>query len=67
MQQNNFTGTFTFSSLADFAANRPLQFTQTKGNPLLDVNQLEVASFVQTDYKMTKKFNVSMGTRYEGS
>jgi len=65
VQQNNFIGTFTFSSLADFVANRPLQFTQTKGNPLLDVSQLEAAAFVQTDYKATKKLNLSFGARYE--
>lgn len=64
-QQNNFLGTYTFSSLADYLANRPLQFTQTSGNPLLDVNQLELAGFIQTDWKMTKKFNLSFGARYE--
>ena len=87
LQQNNFIGTFTFSSLAcrpdpnnptpivdmstdpacagAFIANRPLQFTQTRGNPLLDVNQLELASFIQNDWKITKKFNLSFGARYE--
>ena len=64
-QQNNFLGTYTFSSLADYILYRPLQFTRTSGNPLLDVNQLELASFVQTDWKLSKKFNVSMGARYE--
>src|SRR5262249_3320431 len=33
LQQNNFIGTFTFSSLADYIAGRPLQFTQRRGNP----------------------------------
>ena len=65
VQQNNFLGTYTFSSLSDYISNRPLQFTRTSGNPLLDVNQLELASFVQTDWKVTKKFNMSMGARYE--
>ena len=65
LQQNNFIGTFTFSSLADYIAGRPLQFTQRRGNPLLDVNQLEVASFIQNDWKMTPKFNLSLGARYE--
>src|SRR5262249_15665459 len=65
LQQNNFIGTFTFSSLADYIAGRPLQFTQRRGNPLLDVDQLEVASFIQNDWKMTPKFNLSFGARYE--
>jgi len=75
-QQNNFLGTYTFSSLlcqpnnpdpcaGAFSANRPLQFTQTSGNPLLDVTQLELGSFVQTDWKVTKKLNLMMGARYE--
>src|SRR5437016_9933443 len=42
-----------------------LPLTQTLGNPLLDVNQLETASFIQNDWKMTKKFNLSFGARYE--
>src|SRR5437762_5617334 len=67
-QENNFLGTYTFSSLADYLAGWPLQFTQTLGNPLLpvlDVNQLATASFIQNDWKMTKKFNLSFGARYE--
>src|SRR5207247_670909 len=65
LHQNNFIGTFKFSSLADYISGRPLQFTQTRGNPLLDVNQLEVAPFIQNDWKMTPKFNLSLGARYE--
>jgi hypothetical protein len=65
VQQNNFLGTYTFSSLSDYLINNPLQFTQTSGNPLLDVNQFEAATFVQTDYKMTRRFNLSLGARYE--
>jgi hypothetical protein len=64
-QQNNFLGTYTFSSLALYIQNTALQYTQTSGNPLLDVDQLELGMFVQTDYKMTKKLNLSLGGRYE--
>ena len=65
LQQNNFIGTYTFSSLDEYIKGQPLQFTQTRGNPLLDVNQLELASFIQNDWKMTQKFNLSFGARYE--
>ena len=65
LQQNNFIGTFTFSNLADYVAGLPLQFTQTRGNPLLDDTQFELAAFVQNDWKMTKKLNLSFGARYE--
>ena len=64
-QENNFLGTYTFSSLDLYLAGRPLQFTQTLGNPLLVVNQFEMASFIQNDWKMTKKLNLSFGARYE--
>src|SRR5881296_2678914 len=65
-QKNNFLGTYTFSSLDYYFAGKPLQFTRTFGNPLLDVNQFETAVFIQNDWKMTKKFNLSFGARYEG-
>src|SRR6185503_3071898 len=45
--------------------NTPLQFTRTSGDPNLDDNQFEFAAFVQNDYKVTKKFNLSFGVRYE--
>jgi len=64
-QQNNFLGTYTFSSLANYIDNKPLQFTQTTGNPLLDVDQLELGAFIQSDYKATSKLNLSFGAQYE--
>ncbi|HLH30573.1 MAG TPA: carboxypeptidase regulatory-like domain-containing protein, partial [Terriglobia bacterium] len=63
--QSNFLGTYTFASLADFVNNNPLQFTQTFGNPALYITQLELAGFVQSDWRVTNKFNLMMGGRYE--
>jgi hypothetical protein len=65
LSENNFIGTWTFSSLADYLAGRPLQFTRNTGDPLLDVNQFEIAAFMQSDYKVSNKFNLSFGVRYE--
>jgi hypothetical protein len=62
---NNFTGTFTFSSLADYVAGQPVTFTKYQGNPFLDDVQFEVASFLQSDWKATKNLNLSLGARYE--
>jgi hypothetical protein len=47
------------------ASKTPLQFTQTSGDPNLDVNQFEFAAFVQNDFKVNNKFNLSFGARYE--
>jgi hypothetical protein len=74
--ESNFIGTWTFSSLNDYlcvtgfgcadgASTTPLQFTRTSGNPKLNVNQFEFGAFVQNDFKVTKKFNLSFGARYE--
>jgi len=65
LSENNFGGTFTFSSLADYLAGRPVTFMKNGGEPELDVNQFELATFLQTDWKAAKKFNLSMGVRYE--
>jgi hypothetical protein len=76
LSENNFIGTWRFSSLADYkcasglgcdpgASGIPLQFTRTSGDPRLDSSQFEIATFVQTDYKVSKTFNLSFGARYE--
>jgi len=79
--QNNFLGTFTYSSLlcrapnpadpkddpclGSYAAGRPTTFSINSGDPVLNLNQLELGSFVQTDWKPTKEFTLSLGARYE--
>ena len=65
LSENNFIGTWLFSSLTDYIAARPLQFTRTSGDPRLDVNQFEIATFIQNDWRVSKRFNLSFGVRYE--
>src|SRR5262249_11660153 len=62
---NNFGGTFTFSSLADYVAERPVTFTKNQGNPFVNDTQIEAAAFFQSDLKVSKVFNLSLGSRYE--
>jgi hypothetical protein len=62
---NNFSGTFTFSSLADYLAGRPVTFTLNQGTPFLDDTQIEFAAFFQSDWKPTRNLNLSSGARYE--
>lgn len=63
--ENNFLGTFVFSSLNDYNAGRPVTFTINQGNPILDVAQFEAGAFFQNDLKITRSFTFSFGTRFE--
>ena len=62
---NNFNGTFTFSSLDTYQAGAPLNFRITRGDPVLEVKQLEMAGFFQTDIELTSRLTVMAGARYE--
>src|SRR5207244_10642206 len=55
----------SFSSLADYVAAHPATFSRNFGNPVLDDVQVELGTFFQSDWKVTKSFNLSLGTRYE--
>lgn len=66
LSENNFLGTWTFSSMADYIAGRPITFMQNAGDPRLDTTQFEYASFIQNDWRVSQKFNMSFGLRYEG-
>ena len=63
--ETNYLGVFTFSSLDDYLAGHPLNFRQTTGDPVVEVAQLEFASFVQADWKVNPKVNVGGGVRYQ--
>ena len=65
VSENNFIGTYAFSSLADYQAGLATTFTQNTGNPVLDLTQLELASFIQTDWRLKPRFTFSAGLRYE--
>ncbi|MBI1762614.1 MAG: carboxypeptidase regulatory-like domain-containing protein, partial [Acidobacteria bacterium] len=77
----NFNGTFTFSSLAQYAAVlagahvdpndpasplvTPTQFTINQGNPLVRFKQYQAAWFVQDDWRLRPNLTVSLGLRHE--
>ncbi|MCU1238497.1 MAG: hypothetical protein JWP63_6464, partial [Candidatus Solibacter sp.] len=66
----NFSGSYTFNSLADFASNRPFSFTQafagagTPG-PLSTPNVNEYAFFVQDSWRVSKRLTLNYGIRYD--
>lgn len=61
----NQNGTFTFASLADFRANRPLQYSLRRGAPTVDFNQYQFAWYAQDDWRVAKSFSLSFGVRHE--
>jgi hypothetical protein len=63
--RDNFNGTFTFASLEDFIAERPLQYTVNQGDPLLETSQFEGAAFIQTDFRLSSRLTMGFGVRYE--
>jgi hypothetical protein len=62
---NNFGGTYTFSSLADYLAGRPLTYRVTQGNPEVETTQLEASVYVQGDFTITQQIAVLAGLRYD--
>ncbi|HWQ32738.1 MAG TPA: TonB-dependent receptor [Blastocatellia bacterium] len=61
----NANGTFTFASLADFRASRPLQFTRRSGSPAVTLNQYQFGWFIQDEWRVRKNFSLNFGVRHE--
>jgi hypothetical protein len=62
---NNFGGTYTFSSLADYLAGAPLTYRVTRGSPLVETTQLEASVYVQSDITLTRQLTLLTGLRYD--
>ena len=65
LAEENFFGTYVFSSLDDYQAGLPTTFRRQEGDPALDLNQLEMAGFLQSDWKLRPDLTLSLGVRYE--
>ena len=63
--EDNFIGTFTFSSLDAFQAGQPLNYRVNRGNPTSEATQWESAFFVQNDVQVTRRLTFMYGLRYE--
>lgn len=61
----NALGTFTFASLADFAAGAPLTFTQRVGDPAVRYGMFQGAWFFQDDVRVRRNLTISLGVRHE--
>ena len=62
---NNFGGTFYFSSLSDYAAQRPYAYQVVQGNGHAVLVQKELGGFVQDEVKVRRDLSLSLGLRYD--
>jgi uncharacterized Fe-S cluster protein YjdI len=62
---SNFSGTFMFSDLASFAANRPFLFTIRQGNPEAAFIQSEYSYFFQDEMHLRPDLTLLVGLRHE--
>jgi hypothetical protein len=62
---SNYVGTYTFASLADYAAGRPSNYTRRTGDPSLTYSNLQVGAYWQDDWRVRKSLLLSYGVRYE--
>lgn len=72
VSSRNFPGTFVFSSLDQFRQVLlgvpgvfPSQFTLAGGEPLAEVTQWDFGVFALDDWRITPRFMLSAGLRYE--
>ena len=63
IQENNYLGTYTFSSLADFEAGRPSIYNQLVGDPKVTFLSVRTGVYFQDDIKL-KGLTLSPGIRY---
>jgi Carboxypeptidase regulatory-like domain len=63
--RTNYLGTYTFTSLADFNAGRPANYTRRVGDPLVEYSQWQGAFYAQDDWRARKNLTVNVGVREE--
>ena len=69
LSTQNYDGTFTFTSLDNYQAGIPSQFSiignPADGTPLATVHQYDASVFATDDWRLRPKFTLSLGLRYE--
>jgi len=61
---NNYLGTYTFSSLEAYEAGTPILYTRSLGDPTLDFFHMRLGAYVQDDIRIKKGLTLSPGVRY---
>jgi hypothetical protein len=64
-QQTNANGTFTFSSMDDYLAGRPRNYSRRVGDPQVAYSQFEAGWYIQDDFRVSKNLSASVGIRQE--
>lgn len=62
---SNYLGTYTFESLAAFAAGTPRSYTRRIGDPNLSYENFQGAGYLQDDVRLRRNLTLSGGVRYE--
>ena len=62
---SNFGGTYSFSNLDDYLARTATTYRVARGEPLLEVNQLEMSGFIQNDLAINRQLTLMFGARYD--
>ena len=65
LSTQNYNGTFTFTTLQDYQAGTPSQFSIIGGTPLAAVKQYDGSLFATDDWRLRPRFTLSLGVRYE--
>jgi hypothetical protein len=63
--RNNFAGTYTFYSLAEYQAGAPAQFNRNAGDAVTAFSQTDAGLFAGDDWRARSNLTVSFGLRYE--
>jgi hypothetical protein len=62
--ENNFLGTFTFSSLDDYKNGHPRLYTQSYGNPLSETHHADANTSIQGTYRLSPNSSGTLGVAY---
>jgi hypothetical protein len=63
--RSGYNGSYTYSSLSNYKAHTPTEYSVTTGTPSAHVNYFDAGVYFQDDYKWRPNITLSYGLRYE--